>query len=271
MAKIDNIRWSSTADEATRTIFHGLLQSDLPESEKSSARLAEESQNLLAEESQNLLAAGTDSTANTLTDITYHLLSNPDKLQRLQSELRGVIPQGSLPKLSDIENLPYLSAAIQERLRLHPAVASRQERVAPDKDLLYTNEKTKKTYRIPAGTCLAMFPVLLSRLPEVHSSPQEFRPERSLETSKLKRHQLTFSRGTRICAGINLAYQEMYMILAAIFTRYNAWDGTAKQKSLTLELFETTRRDVDCMRDLVTEVVPDDSKGVRIVLRAPWS
>jgi cytochrome P450 len=261
MIKIDSIRSSSSRDEPIRTIFYGLLQSDLPESEKSSARLAEES--------QNLLAAGTDSTANTLTAITYHLLSSPEKLQKLQAELRGVVPEGSLPKFSEIENLPYLSAIIQEGLRLHPAVASRQERVAPEEDLIYTDEKSKKTYRIPAGTCMAMNPVLLSRLPEVYPSPQEFRPERFLENPKLKRHQLTFSRGTRICAGINLAYQELYMILAAVFTRYDRWDGTGKQKALTLELCETTRRDVDCMRDLVTEVVPDDSKGVRVVVRGP--
>lgn len=261
MVKIDKIRSSTVGEEGARTIFHGLLQSDLPESEKSSARLAEES--------QNLLAAGTDSTANTLTAITYHLLSDPDKLQRLQAELRSVVPKGSLPKFSDVENLPYLSAVVQEGLRQHPAVASRQERVAPEEDLIYTDEKRGQTYRLPAGTCLAMNPVLLSRLSEVYPSPQEFRPERFLDDAKLKRHQLAFSRGSRICAGINLAYQEMYMILAAVFTRYEAWDGTGKQKSPTLELFETTRKDVDCVRDLVTEVVSDDSKGVRIVVRGP--
>jgi cytochrome P450 len=257
--KINKIRSSTAQAEETRTIFHGLLQSDLPESEKSSARLAEEA--------QNLLAAGTDSTANTLAAITYHLLSDPDKLQKLQAELHSAVPKGSLPTFSKIETLPYLSAIIQEGLRLHPAVAVRQERVAPEEDLVYTDDKNGKTYKIPAGTCMSMNAVLLSRLPEVYPSPQEFRPERFLDNPKLKRYQLTFSRGTRICAGINLAYQEMYMILAAVFTRYDAWDGTGKQKSMTLELFETTNEDVDCIRDLVTEVVKDDSKGVRAMVR----
>lgn len=44
-------------------------------------------------------------------------------------------------------------------------------------------------------------------------------------------------------------------------------DGTGEQKSATLELFETTREDVDIVRDLVTENVKNDSQGVRVLLR----
>ena len=231
----------------------------------------EKSSSRLAEEAQNLLAAGTDSTANTLAALTYQLLTNPQILQKLRAELQEAIPEGSLPIFPNIENLPYLSAVIQEGLRLHPAVSTRQERVAPDEDLFYTDEKSKKTYRIPAETCVAMSPVLLSRLPEVYPSPGEFRPERFIEDPKLKRHQLTFSRGTRICLGINLAYQEMYMILAALFRAYDGWDGTGKQKGSTLELFETTSGDVEIARDLVTENMKADSQGVRVTVRGPVS
>ncbi|KAH8803014.1 cytochrome P450 [Xylogone sp. PMI_703] len=259
--QIDKIRSTPEYADEAQTIFHGLLHSDLPESEKTSPRLAEEA--------QNLLAAGTDSTANTLAALTYELLTSPEKLQKLRTELQQAIPDGSLPVFSKIESLPYLSAVIQEGLRLHPAVATRQERIAPDEDLSYTDKKTKKTYRIPAGTCMAMSAVLLSRLPEVYPSPEEFRPERFLEDPKLKRHQLTFSRGSRICMGINLAYQEMYMILAALFRKFDAWDGTGEQKGFTIELFKTTREDVTVARDLVTENMKANSVGVRAVVRGP--
>ena len=57
----------------------------------------------------------------------------------------------------------------------------------------------------------------------------------------------------------------MYLILAGLFGKYDVWDGTGKQKSLTLELFKTTREDVDIVRDLVTENVKNDSLGVRVV------
>ncbi|KAH8703117.1 cytochrome P450 [Talaromyces proteolyticus] len=251
IVKINKIKSSTIHNE----------ENDLPESEKSPARLAEEA--------QNLLAAGTDSTANTLSAITYHLLSNPHILKKLRAELQDAIPEGTVPKISKIENLPYLSAVIQEGLRLRPAVSTRQERVSPDEDLIYTNGKTKMSYRIPAGTCMATSAVLPSRLPEIYPSPEEFRPERFLENATLKRHQLTFSCGTRVCLGINLAYQEMYMILATLFRRCDPWDGTGDQTSMTLELFETTHDDIAIVRDLVTENIKDDSQGVRVTMRDP--
>lgn len=258
--KINRIRSTAAFSEET-TIFHGLLQSNLPESEKTSDRLAEEA--------AVLLSAGTDSSANTLSAITYHLLADPSKLERLRAELKVAVPEGCLPKFAQVENLPYLSAVIQEGLRLHPAVSSRQQRVAPDEDLLYTNCSTSTTYKIPAGTCTSMTPVLLSRLPDIYPSPSEFRPERFLENPKLKQYQLTFSRGTRMCLGINLAYQEMYIILAGLFGKFDVWDGTGEQNSLTLELYKTTREDVEIVRDLVTENVKNDSLGVRVIVRAP--
>ena len=61
----------------------------------------------------------------------YHLLANPSKLQRLRAELKIAVPAGRLPAFAQVETLPYLSAVIQEGLRLHPAVSSRQQRVAP--------------------------------------------------------------------------------------------------------------------------------------------
>ncbi len=258
MNKINKIKSSTTSAEEKQTIFHGLLESELPESEKTSARLAEEA--------YVLLAAGTDSSANTMASIVYHLLSNPDKLQKLRAELQEAIPDGIQPTFARLENLPYLSSVIQEGLRLCPAVSTRQERIAPDEDLFYTNPKTQASYPIPAGTCMAMSAVLLSRRPDIYPSPEEFRPERFLEDPKLKRYNLTFSRGTRICLGINLAYMEMYMILAGLFRRYDGSDGTEKG-SPTLELFQTTSEDVEIVRDLVTENRKESSKGVRIMVR----
>lgn len=72
-----------------------------------------------------------------------------------------------------------------------------------------------------------------------------------------------------MCLGINLAYQEMYIILAGLFGKFDVWDGTGEQKSMTLELFNTTREDVDIVRDLVTENVKNDSLGVRVLVKAP--
>jgi cytochrome P450 len=84
-----------------RTIFETLLQSDLPEEEKSFDRLWQES--LL------VVGAGADTTANVCAHLTFHLLSNPDKLARLRKELEDAIPDPYEPaQLIIVEQLPYL-------------------------------------------------------------------------------------------------------------------------------------------------------------------
>jgi len=58
------------------SIFQALLDSKLPELEKSTERLYSES--------RVLLVAGTDTTGMMLTRIVFHLLSNPVALKRLK-------------------------------------------------------------------------------------------------------------------------------------------------------------------------------------------
>ncbi len=83
------------------TIFHELLNSDLPPREKSLERLWQEG--------QVIVGAGTDTTANALSVITFHLLDNPDKVKKLKSELKTVMPDPYSPaKLRELEQLPNM-------------------------------------------------------------------------------------------------------------------------------------------------------------------
>jgi cytochrome P450 len=146
--KIEEVREATrrkTEDKMAPTIFHGLLTNDsLPESEKVTSRLVDEA--------RIILAAGTDTTANTLAAITYHLLANPGILKRLKDELVIAIPNhDAMPESSQIEGLPYLTTVIQEGIQLHPGVSFRQDRIAPDEDLLYEDMKSGKKYIIPRG------------------------------------------------------------------------------------------------------------------------
>lgn len=59
------------------TVVSSLLQSDLPETEKTTDRVAAEA--------QTLLLAGTGTTAATLTAITFHLLDSPALLPHSQT------------------------------------------------------------------------------------------------------------------------------------------------------------------------------------------
>ena len=84
---------------------------------------------------------------------------------------------------------------------------------------------------------------------------------------RLDRYLLSFSKGSRICLGINLAYQELYLVLAAVFRKYDLYDKTAKEKEQgpTLMLYDTVReRDIDLDSDLGGPSPKPESQGLRI-------
>lgn len=176
------------------SILRSVLDSSMPEEEKSVERLFNES--------QIVVAAGTDTTAIALTNLVYHLLSNQGSLQRLKIELEAAVPdKNAFATSAQVGSLPFLNACISEVLRLHPP-PMRQERVAPDQDLIL--ESQGKKYGVPRGTAMGMTAPLLSRNAELYLLPDEFRPERWLENPRLDRYSLAWSRGSRICLGVCL-------------------------------------------------------------------
>ncbi|KAJ5040206.1 hypothetical protein NUH16_010008 [Penicillium rubens] len=81
------------------TLFHALLDSKLPPEEKAPDRLSQEV--------FTVISAGGETTAKNLTTLTFHLLNNPDKLQRLRDELNRLDPDGTA-SLVEYEAMPYL-------------------------------------------------------------------------------------------------------------------------------------------------------------------
>ncbi|MCJ1466232.1 hypothetical protein MMC07_004851 [Pseudocyphellaria aurata] len=213
--------------------------------------------------------AGQDTTAKALACLTCELLINPDILSKLKIELAHAIPDPrDLPTCQQVENLPYLSAVIQETLRLHPPVSLRSARVSPDEALNY-DDGCNPTWVIPAGTPISMCAPSIQSNPDIFPEPSKFWPERWLENPRLDRYLMTFSKGTRKCVGIELAYQELYLVSSAVFRKYDLYDGTDMQQGPTLALYNTTReRDVDLTSDLGFSVPVRGSKGVRVLVRS---
>ena len=93
-----------------KTIFHEILESDLPLEEKTFERLWQEA--------QVTIGAGADTTGNALTVTHFHLLDNPNILKKLQAELQKALPNKYNPiELRVVEQLPYLvsSGLVQKR------------------------------------------------------------------------------------------------------------------------------------------------------------
>ena len=170
------------------TIFHELLSSDLPEHEKSYERLWQEG--------SALIGAGVETTSNTLNVILYHLSQNPTQLDQLKAELLETMPNPSkLAPLSKLETLPYLTAVINEGLRLALGTTSRLIRVAPNSKLQY------KDFVFPPGTTVSMSIIGFHHDAKTFPDPLSFVPEPWLEKSS-HAALYVFGRGPRMCAGV---------------------------------------------------------------------
>lgn len=228
------------------TIFHELLKSDLPSEEKSMRRMVYEG--------QTLVGAGTITTAHALKTISFHLISNPATLRKLRRELAEIDPDPRSPiEFQRLRQLPYLSAVINEGLRMGIGVSSRLQRVAPDRALSY------RDWIIPPGTPVSMSSLYMHKNSKVFPAPQTWRPERWLENNAMERldkYLVPFSKGTRACLGMNLAYAELYVAIATVFRQYN------------LELYHTTREDVEVAHDFFNPSPRLDSLGLRITVKS---
>lgn len=226
-----------------RTIFHEILDSSLPMHEKRKERLMHEA--------HLIMAAGSITVTHMLKLTFFYILENPEIAQKLKAELQSAIPDASQPApLVELRKLPYLTAVINEGLRMSYGVSHRLQRIKPDGDLTF------RQWSIPAGTPVGMTAVMMHENPTIFPNPREFQPERWLhnEGTRLEKYLVPFSRGTRACIGMNLAYAEMYMGLATVLRRFD------------LELFETTRADVDLAHDFFNPSVRLDSKGIRAMV-----
>jgi cytochrome P450 len=75
--------------------------------------------------------------------------------------------------------------------------------------------------------------------PAYWKDAETFRLERWIEIPRLARHLISFSKGIRICLGIDLTYPELYVPLGGIIRRCDLYDGKDTQTSPTLALYDT--------------------------------
>ncbi|KAJ4507547.1 hypothetical protein HRR83_004127 [Exophiala dermatitidis] len=241
------------------TIFHEVLNSDLPEAVKS--------KNRLWQDGQVTVIAGTLTTASALSYTLFCLLTQPEVLIQLKRELNDAIPDPRhLPPLAVLENLPYLSACIKEGLRLSNGVSSRLQRIDPDKAVVFTDRTKNKgsQFILPPGTAISMTGMLMHLDSTYFPEPLVFNPGRWLGQPGLDKYLVPFSRGTRQCIGINLAYAEICVILAMIFRNYGSVDVKMDDDAGYLELYDTEwHRDLEIVGDGLLPINRPESKGVR--------
>ncbi|KAL2061155.1 hypothetical protein VTL71DRAFT_7428 [Oculimacula yallundae] len=237
---IDERKVEGAVKPQHQTIFHEILASNLPPREKTVDRLMQEG--------HILIGAGAETTAWTLSVIVFHVLSDPDINSRLKVEMNELVDRsGRKPSLTQLEQLPYLSAIISEGLRLSFGITAHLQRVSPDQALIYGD------WTIPAGTPVSMTSYMLHLNPKTFPDPHAFIPERWIENPRLSKYLVSFSKGSRQCLGINLAYAEMYLCIFEVWTAFP-----------DMKLVDTTEKDVEVIADYISPI--SSGRGVKVLL-----
>ena len=131
------------------------------------------------------ITAGSDSTAIFLRAMFYHLLHNPQTLERLNAEFDEAAAAGKMDELAGFRQaneLPYFNACINEAGRMHPPLGLPFEREIPPQGAVICGKHLK------GGTVVGMSAWVTHRDPDTFGDDcQEWRPERWLCEPEKKR------------------------------------------------------------------------------------
>lgn len=166
-----------------------------------------------------LIIGGSETTATLLSGATYYLLQNPAALQKLISEIRGAFGSEDEINYTRTQNLPYLSAVLNESLRIYPPLPQNLRRVVPQGGAMICGQW------VPGGTAVSMNQWAAQHSPRNFKNPYQFVPERwtgDKEYADDDRHAWQpFSHGPRNCIGRNLAFMEMRLIMARLLWNFD--------------------------------------------------
>ncbi|KAJ8093191.1 hypothetical protein PM082_020676 [Marasmius tenuissimus] len=165
----------------------------------------------VVDECASMQLAGSDTVGNACMIGTFHILRKRTTLTKLRRELDAMREEQMT--FEALEKLPYLTAVIKESLRLSYGVASPLPRV------IGPSGSTIAGVTVPPGAVVSSATYIVHTNPTIFPDPQEFVPERWLDNRELDKYLVAFSKGPRLCLGVNLAWAELYLIFANVFRR----------------------------------------------------
>ncbi|KAI5867005.1 cytochrome P450 [Durotheca rogersii] len=168
--------------------------------------------------------AGSDTTAVSLSSVMYHLSKYPETKKKLVQEIEHAEREGLASNpitYAEAIKLPYLSAVIDEAMRMHSATGFILERVVPK------NGITLHGVYLPENTIVGVNGWVLHRNKEVFGEDAHtFRPERWTEgdpekIKEMRRNLFSFGHGPRSCIGKNISILEMWKVVFELYRNFD--------------------------------------------------
>ena len=164
----------------------------------------------LHDELITLLLAGHETSATVLTWALHWIHRQQEVRQKLIAELDACDNPEDPER---IQRLPYLSAVVNETLRIHPVAMLLFPRLVEE-----PLELAGWAFQ-PGDVLFGCIQAVHERV-ELYPDPWTFRPERFLERSFGPGEFLPFGGGARRCIGAALAVVEVKLILATLLRRH---------------------------------------------------
>lgn len=166
-----------------------------------------------------MIEAGSETTSSSLNSLIKYLAAYPETQQKAHEEISRVVGDSRSPTFEDEEHLPYVNAMIKEILRLRPVTNIGSPHYS-------TEDMTYKNYFIPKHSMVTICQYA-AHYDSRYEEPEAFRPERYLNhrlkagayaahSDPYERDHFTFGAGRRICPGLHLAENSMYIVTAKL-------------------------------------------------------
>ncbi|SPO05308.1 related to cytochrome P450 alkane hydroxylase [Cephalotrichum gorgonifer] len=186
------------------------------------------SREMVRDQLLHVLIAGRDTTACLMSWMFFHLIRNPELIDRLKAEIAEVVPtNGEHMTRKQIQNLPFLRCCINETLRLYPQLPV-NVRFAARTTLLPRGggPDGASPILLPKGAGVGWSTYHMHRLESVYGpDARVFRPDR-WEDGELVRKAglgagfLDFHGGPRVCLGKDYAIMEASYAAVRILQTY---------------------------------------------------
>ncbi|KAJ0253348.1 Bifunctional dihydrocamalexate synthase/camalexin synthase [Hirschfeldia incana] len=184
----------------------------------------------------DIFLAGVNTSVITLIWAMTELIRNPRVMEKVQDEIRTSLgdKKDSLTA-DDLNHLHYFKLVVKETFRLHPA--------AP---LLLPRETMSQVkiqgYDIPKKSQMMINIYSIARDPKLWTNPDEFNPDRFLDSSVdyrgLNFELLPFGSGRRICPGMNMGIATVELGLLNLLYFFN-WGLPEGKTVKDIDLEET--------------------------------
>lgn len=159
--------------------------------------------------------AGHHTSSGTLTWLVVELLRNPSVLARVLAENDEIMAASDDLGYQSLREMPELENALREVLRLHPPLVILLRGVIHDFDY--------GGYTVPAGSQVAISPVVAGLLEESFPGPLSFDPSRYLpgrEEHEKPFAWIPFGGGRHRCAGSAFAFMQIKAIMTSLLANF---------------------------------------------------